>query len=103
MRRRATIGAATVAAIAATALPAAGATKTILLKDDVFSPKKLTVSKGAKVKLKWAGHNPHNLVGGGVKTATKTHGSQTVRFRKKGSFTLVCQVHPRMKMKLRVK
>lgn len=94
---------ATVAATAAAALPATAATKTILLKDDVFSPKSLSVKKGAKVKLKWAGHHPHNLVGGGVKTAVKTHGTQTVRFKKKGTFTLVCQLHSGMKMKLKVK
>jgi plastocyanin len=94
---------ATVAATAATALPAAAGTKTILLKDDAFSPKTLTVSKGATVKLKWAGHHPHNLVGGGVKTAVKTHGTQTVKFKKKGTFTLVCQIHSGMTMKLKVK
>jgi plastocyanin len=98
-----TVAVATVAAIAATALPAAAGTKTILLKDDVFSPKSLTVRKGASLKLKWAGHHPHNLVGGGVRTATKTHGSTTVKFKKKGSFTLVCQIHSGMKMKLKVK
>lgn len=97
------VGVATIAVVAATALPAESATKTILLKDDVFSPKSLTVKKGAKVKLTWAGHNPHNFVGGGVKTAVKTHGSQTVRFKKKGTFTAVCQLHAGMKMKLKVK
>lgn len=101
--RSVAVGVATVAAIAATALPAAAGTKTILLKDDVFSPRSLTVSKGSTVKLTWAGHHPHNLVGGGVKSATKTHGTQKVKFKKKGTFTLVCQIHAGMKMKLKVK
>ncbi len=101
--RRRVASAALVALVAAGAAPALAATKTIRLKDDVFSPKSLTVSKNAKVKLVWAGHNPHNVVGGGVKSATKTHGSQTVRFKKKGSFTLICQIHPAMKLKLKVK
>jgi len=104
MNRRIVTGAVVALATTASAgtLPAA-AGPVISLKDNRFAPTKLTVSKGVKVTLKWRGHNPHNLVGGGVKTATITHGTRTVRFRKRGSFTLVCQVHPGMKMRLRVK
>ena len=81
----------------------AASSKTIKLKDDTISPKSLTVKKGSKATVKWVGKHPHNLVGGGVKTATKTSGSTVVKFKKKGSFTLVCQIHSGMKIKVKVK
>lgn len=93
-----------VAALAiATGGGVAAAGSRITLRDDRFAPASLTVSKGAAVTIAWAGKHPHNVVGGGVKTAIRKSGSQVVRFSKKGSFTLVCQVHPGMKMRLKVR
>jgi plastocyanin len=102
VRRVAALTAAAVVAVAAGGGVASAGSR-ITLKDDKFSPTSLTVAKGAAVTIVWSGKHPHNVVGGGVKTAIKSSGSQVVRFKKKGSFTLVCQVHPGMKMKLKVK
>jgi plastocyanin len=101
-----------VAAVAAgvTALPsvAATTTKTVAIKDDFFSPKKLTISKGSKVKWVWKGKEGHNVFVntgpskfsfGTRKTGTKTH-----TFKKRGTYKIFCTIHaPDMQMTIKVK
>jgi plastocyanin len=93
---------------AALAVPAFAATRTVQVRDDVFAPKSLTVSKNTTLRFVWRGKNPHNVVvskgpqrfsSGGV----KVKGSYSVKVRKAGSYTIVCQIHPGMTMKLRVR
>jgi len=102
VKRLAIIATAVVVAVVAGGSVASAGSR-ITLKDDRFSPASLTVAKGAAVTIVWSGKHPHNVVGGGVKTAIRKSGSQVVRFKKAGSFTLVCQVHPGMKMRLKVR
>ena len=89
------------AAIAVYAIPAIAATKTIKLADDKFVPNSLTVKKGTKLVFKWTGKHPHNVTGAGLKSGTKTSG--TYRARAKRSGTIVCTIHPGMKLKLKVR
>ena len=92
---------------AAVAVPAFAATKTISIKDNLFSPKTTTVKKGTKVKWVWRGNAPHNVVvtKGPVKfrSTVKTSGSFTKKVTRKGTYTIVCTIHNGMTMKLRVK
>jgi plastocyanin len=100
------------AAVAAggAALPsvAATTTKTVSVKDDFFSPKKLTISKGSKVKWVWKGTERHNVaVANGpsnFRFGTRKTGSKTHTFTKRGTYSIVCTIHaPDMHMTIKVK
>jgi plastocyanin len=106
--KRSIVSALTVAVLAAAcAIPALGATKTVLLKDNRFSPTSTTISKGSSITFKWAGHAPHNVIGSGPSSfhsSTKTKGTYTKRFTRRGTYRLVCSIHaPEMKMRVTVK
>lgn len=95
------------AGLAATAaIPAFASTRTISLKDNVFSPKSVTVKKGTTVKWVWRGKAPHNVTvtSGPVKfkSATKINGAYTKKMTRKGTYRIVCTIHPGMNLKLRV-
>lgn len=97
--------AATAAAIAVPAL--ASGTKTVALKDAFFAPKSLTIAPGTTVRFRWAGQLPHNIVvrrgPQRFRTRNFTHGHVfSFRFTKRGSYLLVCTIHPGMRMNLRV-
>ncbi len=96
-----------VAAALGVAVVPAGATNTIKLKDDFFSPKSATVSKGSTVTFRWAGRAPHNVtvVKGPVKfhSSTKTSGSYEKKLTRAGTYKLTCTIHPGMNLTLRVR
>jgi plastocyanin len=83
-------------------------TKTVLVKDDFFSPKTLTISKGAKVKWVWKGKEGHNIaVANGpsnFRAGTRKKGTFTHTFKKRGRYSIVCTIHaPDMHMVIKVK
>jgi plastocyanin len=102
------VAASAIAGVAALPSAAATTTKTVAVKDDFFSPKKLTITKGSKVKWVWKGterHNvavangPSNFRFGTRKTGTKSH-----TFKKRGTYSIVCTIHaPDMHMTIKVK
>jgi plastocyanin len=102
-------GTASVLAVGALAVPSLGATtKQVAVKDNVFAPKSLTVSKGTRVQWVWKGKAPHNVkvTKGPVKftSSTKTKGTFTKTLKKAGTYQIVCTIHaPSMKMTLKVK
>jgi plastocyanin len=89
----------------------AAATKKVTLMDNFFSPKKLTVAKGDKVKFYW-GKN-----GKGTEVEHNVFGQKGVKFKSKdlvkGTFTtpkitktttVFCTIHPTtMKLTIKVK
>jgi plastocyanin len=90
---------------AVSALGAAG--KTVKVKDDLFTPKTLKISKGTKVTWQWAGVLKHNVT---VKRGpSKFHSKTQVRgsfnhiFSRPGTYHLVCTIHPGMKMTIVVR
>jgi plastocyanin len=91
------------------AVPSSGAgTKTVLVKDDFFSPAKLTISKGTEVKWVWKGKRRHNIaVANGpsnFRFGTRKKGSKTHTFKKRGTYSIVCTIHaPDMHMTIKVK
>lgn len=102
------------AAFGLAALPAVGAsskhktrTATVKLKDDYFAPKTKTVRRNTVVVFRWAGRAPHNVVvtRGPVKFSSKTQtkGSYRKKLTRKGTYTIVCTIHPGMELKLKVK
>ena len=92
---------------AAFAVPALAATKSISVADDVFKPKSTTVSKGTTVRFRWTGKNPHNVVRTSgpsfSQIGTRTKGSVSRKLSKKGTYKLVCSIHPGMNLTIRVR
>jgi plastocyanin len=74
----------------------------VRVKDDYFSPKKLTVSRGAKVTWTWGGVKYHDVYvkSGPVRFHSRVmvRGSFSHVFNKAGVYHLECQIHPTMKM-----
>jgi plastocyanin len=89
---------ATVALGGHTALSSAAATKTITVKDDVFSPKQVTVRKNTSVTWRWAsGSSAHDVVSRGSKrfksSKIQSKGTHRVRFKTAGTYRYVCTLH----------
>jgi plastocyanin len=88
------------------AAQAFASTKKITIKDNSFSTSKVTVKKGGKVTWRWSGtNNPHNVTSSGhFHSKTMSSGSYSKTFKKKGTFSVICTVHPsQMRMKVVVK
>jgi plastocyanin len=77
--------------VGATAL---AATKSVSWK--VPSKTTVKIKRGSSVKWVWADREPHNVKGPGFrsKTVTKRGYTYTRRFRKRGTFRIICEVHP---------
>ena len=107
----------TIAVIAAGALAAgiaagpAGAAGEVRVGDDFFSPKSKTISSGGSITWLWRGKASHNVTGmtrsGKVAFRSKTTKRKgyryTKRFRKAGSYRVICTLHSGMKMSVRVR
>jgi plastocyanin len=96
-----------VAALAVTAfavVPAQSATRGVSVKDNVFSPKSLSVSKGTTVKWTWRGRAAHNVTfRGSAHSRTQTSGSYSHKFSNKGTFAYRCTIHAGMVGAIRVR
>src|SRR4051812_38508919 len=82
------------------------ATKRVSLKDDFFSPKRVNVTVGGKVRWSWRGSDDHNIrfrsvpKGASKKGAgTRNKGSFTRSFGKRGTYRYVCTIHEAAGMK----
>jgi plastocyanin len=66
--------------------------------------KTIKVKKGTTVKWVWSDGQPHNVKGPGFKSKVLTGKGKSYshRFGSKGTFKIICQVHP-TSMKLTVK
>jgi plastocyanin len=76
------------------AVAAFGATKTVKWKVPTSSTVK--IATGDSVKWVWSDGAPHNVSGPGFKSKTiaKQGFTYTHKFAKKGTFKIICQVHP---------
>ncbi len=81
---------------------ALAASPTVRLKDDFFTTKTLSVSRGTSVTWTWAGSLNHTVTvkSGPAKFSSKlqVHGTYSHRFTARGTYTLFCKIHPFMKM-----
>ena len=92
------------------AAPAAAKTRSVKIGDNYFvrpgSPKPtVKVRKGTTVRWNWTGSHSHNVVGSGptsFQSALKRSGHFAKKMRKRGTYTVICQIHSGMKMKLKV-
>jgi plastocyanin len=96
-----------VAACAALAPSASGATKTVRVDDDVFRPGSLSIRVGDTVRFRWVGDSPHNVtVTRGrqkFRSSTKSSGTFSRRIRRGGRYRIVCTIHPGMSMTMRAR
>jgi plastocyanin len=96
--------AAVASAAAAAAVPAVSALasttpKTVGVKDNFFTPKTITIKRGTRVNWVWHSFGIlHNVT---VKSGpskfhsrNKSGGSYTHLFNKKGTYHLICTLHP---------
>ena len=81
---------------------------TIKLLSETFSPDKKSISAGTKVKFKWI-DGKHNIVkssgpGGDIDSGVfNTPGVHfTKKFKKAGTYKLICTIHEDMTLKLKV-
>ena len=82
--------------------PAAAGSKTVEIGDnymieDVGVPM-LTIKAGAKVKFVWTGKRRHNVTAGNpvpdtFGSPTQRSGTWSHRFKRKGTFDLICTIH----------
>ena len=77
-----------------------GATKTVLVKDDFFDPGRVRITKGDSVTWRWRGDDVHNVAlkrpGSNRivrRSALKTDGSFTHKFRRVGKWRYLCENH----------
>ena len=89
-----------VGAFAVTALASSG--KTVKVGDNYYGPKTLTIGRGTKVTWKWVGVLKHNVVvhtgPASFNSRTQVRGNYSHTFTRRGTYQLVCTVHPKMKM-----
>jgi len=100
------------AVVAAIAVPAMAATKTIKVGDFFFVRNSsrtptVTVHRGTTVKWRFVGRIAHNVTvtRGPVKfhSRTMTRGTFSKRLTRAGTYHLICTIHPNMKLTLRVR
>jgi plastocyanin len=111
MRFASIFAVALVASLALSGTAPAAPKATVTLGDNFFKPAKRAVRKGTKVRFRWAGSNPHNVVkrrGPGRRFSSRTTSRQGVnfakRFTRRGTYKLICTIHPsEMRMTLRVR
>jgi plastocyanin len=103
---------AALAVSAAVAVPALAATKKISVGDFFFvrnssSTPSVTVHRGTVVKWVWRGQIAHNVTvtRGPAKfhSRTITHGSYSHRMKRRGTYRIICTIHPNMKLVLHVR
>jgi plastocyanin len=105
------------AAMTVMAVPAVSGAphKSVRIFDYDFGPKHATVTKGTRVTWRWAKSNqaPHNVhvtkapdgvkhFTGGGKNGRRHAKPFTRTLRKVGTYRFVCQIHPFMKMRIKV-
>ena len=92
------------------AAPATAKTRNVKVGDNYFvrpgSPKPtVKVRKGTVVRWNWTGSHSHNVVASGpssFQSALKRSGHFSKTVKKRGTYTIICQIHSGMKMKLKV-
>lgn len=75
-----------------------GATRSVAVRNNLFSPRTVTIGTGDSVKWAWrSGGVTHNVTGRSfADSGNRSRGSFTVRFNRAGRFGYVCTLHSGM-------
>ena len=109
MKRVIALLVAVAAVAAAIAVPAFAATRTVDVGPKTkFGPTRLTIHSGDTVRFRWTGSLPHNVIitrgpHRGKIAGVKTSGVVRKKFNTRGHYTIVCQVHHGMTLRLTVR
>jgi plastocyanin len=109
--RKLYLSAAAVLAVAAVAVPAFAATKSVKIGDNYFvrkgSPPTVTVKRGTTVRWVWTGKSVHNVtvLRGPVKfhSPNKMRGTFSRTLTRKGTYSIVCTFHQALGQKMTLK
>ena len=99
---------AVVALGAAIAVPALAATQTVRVgPQNRFGTSSLSIKRGDTVRFRWTGKLPHNVrISAGPQRGTiasvRRSGTVSRRFTRAGRYTIVCDLHPGMRLRLGV-
>jgi plastocyanin len=108
MKRLIAVLVAVIAVAAAIAVPALAATKTVRVgPQNRFGTSSLSVKRGDTVVFRWTGGLRHNVrISAGPQRGTiagvRRSGAVSRRFTRAGRYTIVCDLHPGMTLRLRV-
>ena len=84
----------------------AASSKTVVVKNNSFSPKSVSVKKGGKVVWKWTqggvAHKSPPPTAARLETSSQKGYTFTKAFSKAGTFRYVCTLHSSMKMTVKV-
>jgi plastocyanin len=89
------------ALVASSSVPAVASSgsQSAKVSDSYFKPGKITINKGTKVQWKWVGYRDHNVTvrSGPVRFHSKSQaqGTYSHSFTRKGTYNLVCTLHPK--------
>jgi len=78
-------------------------TRTVQVRDNVFSPAPLTLRRLDVVRWTFVGINPHTVAGPGFRSRLQRTGTYSRRFSRPGRFVVYCEIHPGMRMTVRVR
>jgi plastocyanin len=108
MKRLIAVLVAVTAVAAAVAVPALAATRTVRVGPQTrFGVSSLSIKRGDTVRFRWTGSLPHNVriaagpQRGQIASARKS-GTVARRFTRAGRYRIVCDIHPGMRLTLRV-
>lgn len=93
------------------AVPALSKRRSVEVDDNYFvrkgSPPTVSVNRNDTVVWEWEGRNPHNVTvtRGPVRFHSRTQrsGDYSKKVTRTGRYSIVCTIHPNMKMTLRVR
>jgi plastocyanin len=78
--------------------------KRVIVKDNFFEPRSVSIHRGDRVTWIWRGENPHNVTFTKVPKDASKRGATTTdagrfsrRFRKRGLYKYICTVHAGMR------
>jgi plastocyanin len=74
------------------------ASRTVVLRNDAFTPRRVTIRRGDRVVWRWRDRGrPHNVTSTAFPSSrTRSRGSHAVTFRRAGRFAYRCTLHPGM-------
>ena len=91
------LAAALAALAAASPSVASAATRTVAVRDDVFSPKAVTLARGDTVRWVWKGRHKHDVASTAFGNSPfKRRGSFAVTFAHPGRYAYYCGLHEGM-------